>query len=137
MKSFPLRLSDSRKSLYVEELVSFIGEDESGSFGILSGHAPLMTILVFGLARFRRKEGKTWEFLAMPGAVLSFRDNTLSLACRHYLLDKNYERISRRLEEELIVEEERLLEFRQSVKRMEEALLKRMWEMQKKGVAWP
>lgn len=137
MNSYTLQLYDSRKSLYVEGVASFVGEDESGSFGILSGHARMMTVLIFGLARFRRIEEKAWEYLAMPGAVLYFADNTLSLACRHYLIDENYERISRRLVEELLAEEEELLEVQQSLKRMEEALFKRMWEMGRKGVTWP
>ena len=34
-------------------MASFIGEDDSGSFGILAGHARMMTMLGFGLARFR------------------------------------------------------------------------------------
>ena len=137
MNSYTLQLYDSRKSLHVEKVVSFIGEDESGSFGILSGHARMMTVLVFGLARFRRKAESAWEYLAMPGAILYFSDNTLSLACRHYLIDKNYERISRRLVEELVVEEEKLHEVRQSLKRMENALFKRMWEMERRGFSWP
>jgi F-type H+-transporting ATPase subunit epsilon len=65
----------------------------------------------------------------MPGAVLYFVDNTLSLATRHYLIDEDYERISRRLADELLAEEEELHELRESLKRMEEAMLKRMWEM--------
>jgi len=87
VNSFTLRLYDSRKNLYVEDVASFVGADESGCFGILSGHARMMTVLVFGLARFRRMEKKAWEYLAMPGAVLYFADNTLSLTCRHYLID--------------------------------------------------
>lgn len=134
MNSYTLQLFDSRKSLYVESVTSFVGEDESGSFGILPGHARMMTVLTFGLACFRRNQEKPWEYLAMPGAVLYFADNTLSLVCRHYLIDENYDRISRRLVEELFAEEEQLLEVRQSLKRMEEALLKRMWEMGRQGV---
>lgn len=135
--SYTLQLYDSQKCLYVDEIASFVGEDESGRFGILSGHARMMTVLIFGLARFRRIEEKAWKYLAMPGAVLYFADNTLSLACRHYLIDENYERISKRLVEELLAEEEELLEVRQSLKRMEEALFKRMWKMERKGVTWP
>lgn len=37
----------------VDDVTSFVGEDGSGSFGILAGHARAMTLLSFGLARFR------------------------------------------------------------------------------------
>lgn len=133
MNGFTLQLFDSRKNLFVENVVSFVGADDSGSFGILPGHARLMTVLVFGLARFRRRE-MAWEYLAMPGAVLYFADNILSLASRHYLIDTEYDRIARRLIEELVAEEEQLHEVRQSLKSMEEALLKRMWEMGRQGI---
>lgn len=136
MRSYTLHLHDSRNSLCVTEVASFVGEDESGRFGILPGHARMMTVLLFGLARFRRLGEDSWQYLAMPGGVLYFADNTLHLACRHYLLDKNYQRISRRLVEELLAEEELLDEVRLSVKRMEEALFKRMYEMQRAGVTW-
>ena len=136
MYSYTLYLHDSRNSLCVTEVASFIGEDESGRFGILPGHVRMMTVLLFGLARFRRVGEESWQYLAMPGGVLYFADNTLHLACRHYLLDKDYQRISRRLVEELLAEEELLDEVRLSVKRMEEALFKRLYEMGRRGVSW-
>lgn len=137
MSGFTLKLYDSRQSETIEGVSAFIGEDASGSFGILPGHARMMTTLVFGLARFRlahaADEG-AWHYLAMPGAVLYFVDNTLSLVSRHYLLDTEYQRISQRLAEELLAEEEQLQELHASLKQMEEAVLKRMWEMGQQGV---
>lgn len=73
-------------------------------------------------------------YLAMPGAVLYFADNTLSLASRHYLVDEDYERISQRLADELLAEEEALHDIRESVRRMEEAMFKRMWQLGQQGV---
>lgn len=138
MSGFTLRLFDSRQSETIDGVVSFVGEDASGSFGILPGHARLMTNLVFGLARFRQEqpggEEGDWRYLAMPGAVLYFVDDTLTLATRHYLIDEDYERISQRLSEELVVEEEELHDLRESLKRMEEAMLKRIWELGQQGV---
>lgn len=133
MKSFILQLTDSQKELRVENVTSFVGEDESGSFGILPGHAHMMTVLVFGLARFKHQDGP-WEYLAMPGAVLQFADNILRIVCRHYLIDEEYDRISYRLMDELVAEEEQLREVRESLQRMEEALFKHMWDMKRQGV---
>lgn len=133
-KTFTLQLFDSRCSEQIDGVTSFVGEDASGRFGILSGHRRFMTVLVFGLARFRRGEGSEWEYLALPGALLYFVDNMLTLASRHYLRDTNYERISARLADELLAEEEALHDVRESVKRMEEAMLKRMWQLGQQGV---
>ncbi len=138
MSGFTLQLYDSRRQETIEGVSAFVGEDGSGSFGILAGHARMMTNLVFGLARFRLEQSAAeegpWHYLAMPGAVLYFADNTLSLMCRHYLIDTEYERISRRLGEELLAEEEELQELHTSLRQMEEAMLKRMWELGQQGV---
>jgi len=103
MKSFTLQLQDAAHTEQINGVTTFVGEDASGSFGILAGHARMMTSLVFGLARFRI--GNTpWQYLALPGALLYFKDNTLSLSTRRYLLDDNYERISTLLQEQLVAE---------------------------------
>lgn len=132
--TFTLQLFDSRCSERIEDVTSFVGEDSSGRFGIMSGHRRFMTVLVFGLARFRRGTESPWEYLALPGALLYFVNNTLTLGSRHYLRDSDYERISQRLADELLSEEEELHDIRESVKRMEEAMLKRMWQLGQQGV---
>ncbi len=134
VSGFRLQLFDSRRSEVIEGVSTFVGEDGSGSFGLLPGHARFMTVLVFGLARFRLASEAPWEYLALPGAVLYFADNTLTLASRHYLRDSDYERISQRLGEELLAEEEELHDIRESLRRMEEAMFKRMWELGQQGI---
>jgi len=89
--------------------------------------------LVVGPARFRRGDSD-WQYLAMPGAVLYFRDDTLALSTRRYLRDSDYLRISSALREQLLAEEEKLQITRDSLRRMEESLLKHLWEMGR-GVA--
>jgi len=134
MSGITLHLIDSRKRRTIEDVRSFVGEDDSGSFGIRPGHIRMMTVLVFGLARFRCA-GAPWEYIAVPGAILNFRDNVLHLISRHYLTDTEYERISGQLLEELAAEEEQLRDIRMSFKHMEETLLKRMWELRRQGVS--
>lgn len=134
MSGMTLQLFDSRRSERVEGVSSFVGEDDSGSFGILPGHTRFMTMLVFGLARFRRGDEAPWEYLALPGALLYCADDTLTLTSRHYLRDTDYERISQRLADELLAEEEELHEIRESLRRMEEAMFRRMWELGQKGI---
>ena len=52
--------------------MSFVGEDDSGSFGILPGHARVMTLLGFGLARFRVAD-RPGSILALAGGSRLFR----------------------------------------------------------------
>jgi F-type H+-transporting ATPase subunit epsilon len=134
MKSFTLQLQDAAHIEQIEGVTAFVGEDTSGSFGILAGHARMMTSLVFGLARFRIGKAP-WQYLALPGALLYFKDNTLSLSTRRYLVDDNYERISAILQEQLVAEEAELSTMKKSLHHMEEEILSRLWEMGRKGNA--
>lgn len=128
MNTFTLLLQDTTRLERIEGVSSFVGDDASGSFGILAGHSRMMTTLVTGLARFR-VGGTGWQYLAIPGAVLYFSNNVLTLSTRRYLRDDDYTRISAALQEQLLAEEERLHITRMSLRRMEESLLKRLWEL--------
>jgi len=128
MSTFLLHLESATQYERIENVASFVGQDESGSFGILAGCERMMTMLTFGLARFR-VAGQEWEFLALPGALAYFVDNQLHLSTRRYLRDKEFGRITTALREELHAEEEALRATKQSVKQLEEEMLKRLWEM--------
>ncbi len=132
MRTFTLRLHDATRAEQIAGVTSFVGEDASGSFGILAGHARMMTSLIIGLARFRIGE-TDFTYLAAPGAVLYFNNNLLTLSTRHYLLDDDYMRISQALQQQLLAEEETLHTMKQSLHHMEEEVLKRLWEMGRKG----
>lgn len=132
MRTFTLHLQDATRAEAISGVSSFVGEDASGSFGILAGHARILSVLVTGLARFRVGDAP-WRYLALPGAVLYFRDDVLTLSTRRYLLDSDYRRISRALQQQLLAEERRLQATRQSLHEMEEAVLRRLWEMGRRG----
>lgn len=130
MNTFTLILRDATHSERIDGVTSFVGEDASGSFGILAGHARTMTTLVFGLARFRGAE-TDWRYLALPGAVLYFVDNELMISTRRYLMDSDYEQISAALQKQLLAEEEHLRTTKESLHRMDEEVLRRMWAMRR------
>ena len=127
MKTFTLRLYDTVQTAIRDDVVSFVGEDASGSFGLLAGHARFTTCLVFGLARFRSLD-ETWNYIAMPGGVLYFVDNVLSISTRHFIVDPDYERISDLLHTQLLEEETQLQDLKKSLHNMEGELFKRLWE---------
>jgi F-type H+-transporting ATPase subunit epsilon len=132
MKSFTLWLQDATRSEEITGVTSFVGVDASGSFGILAGHARMMTSLIIGLAQFRIGES-AWQYLALPGAVLYFHDNVLTLSTRRYLLGDDYMQISQALQQQLLAEEEKLYAMKESLHHMEEEILKRLWQMSHKG----
>jgi F-type H+-transporting ATPase subunit epsilon len=126
--SFTLQLQDATRAEEITGITSFVGEDASGSFGILPNHARMLTVLVTGLARFRVGPD-SWQYLAVPGALLYFQENVLTLGTRRYLLDADYKRISEALQQQLLAEEEQLQAMTISLHRMEEAMLKHLWDM--------
>lgn len=128
MKSFILELKDATHSERITDVTSFVGEDNSGSFGIKPGHARFMTALVIGLARFCIGKDN-WQYLALPGAILYFYDNLLKISTRRYLLDSDYMRISQTLQQQLLAEEDKLHSMKESLHHMEEEILRRLWEM--------
>ncbi|MEQ1486155.1 F0F1 ATP synthase subunit epsilon [Methyloglobulus sp.] len=135
MSSFVMNLYDATDELTIEDASAFVGMDASGSFGIQANHARFMTTLVFGLARFRQ-QSKSWQYLALPGGVLYFKDNILTVSTRHFLIDTDFDRISTLLAQQLIAEEDNLRATRLSLHRMEQAMLKRMVSLQRKPSGW-
>jgi len=132
MNSFLMHLQSATQYERIENVVSFVGEDDSGSFGILSGHGRMMTLLVFGLARFRVMN-RDWEFVALPGALAYFVDGQLYLSTRRYLRGEDYEHLSIALHDELRAEEEALRETKLSVRRLEEEMFRRLWKVKPSG----
>lgn len=128
MTNFNLVIQDTIHSQQYDGVTSFVGEDDSGSFGIMANHARMMATLVMGLARFRIGE-QNWLYVATPGALLYFHNNQLTLSTRHFFIDEDYMRISRTLEEQLLKEENQLLKQKQSLRHMEEVVLKRLWDI--------
>jgi F-type H+-transporting ATPase subunit epsilon len=128
MRTFTLRLQDATRAEQITGVTSFVGEDTTGSFGILPGHARMIALLTTGLARFRCGED-SWKYLAIPGAVLYFHNDVLTLSTRRYLLDDDYMRISQALQQQLVAEEDKLRSMKESLQHMEEEVLKRLWDM--------
>ncbi len=130
MNTFLLHLEGATQYERIENVASFVGQDETGSFGILPGHTRMMTLLTFGLARFHLA-GQDWEYLALPGALAYFVDNQLHLSTRRYLRGKESGRIANALREELAAEEEALRATKQSLNQLEEEMFKRLWKMRR------
>lgn len=130
MKTFQIVLRDSAHSENIAGVTSFIGEDKSGSFGLQANHGRMMTSLVFGLARFKTENGP-WQYLAMPGAILYFVDNSLKINTRRYIKSENYTTITQALLDTLTREEEELAIMKRNLRNIEAHILKRMLEMNK------
>lgn len=65
-----------------DDIVAVRAEDESGSFGILPGHADLLTVLTPGVVRFKGVDGAL-RYCALSGGVLAVEEGRrIAIACR-------------------------------------------------------
>lgn len=133
MPGLVLHLQSSTQYERIEQVSSFIGEDLSGSFGILPGHARMMSLLTFGLARFRIRQ-LDWEYLALPGALVYLAGDQLYLNTRAYLRSADHQAMQAALRERFLAEEQELHSMKRSVQRLEQEMLKRLVEMNRERV---
>lgn len=130
MNAITLHLHSAIRTEVVLDVASFVATDASGSFGIQPDRSALITILEYGLSRFRTLNG-TWYYLACPGAVLHFADNQLTINTRHYLYHKDHERIAGLLTGQLAEEEEALRHVRTNLQQLEQALFQRLRQLER------
>jgi F-type H+-transporting ATPase subunit epsilon len=123
--TFTIELLAANRAETIPEVLSFTGEDDSGSFGLLAHHDRFMTTLTFGLARLRLADGQQ-DYLGFPGGLLYFINNTLRISTRRYLRDTDVARITGALTRELLEEEQALAQTRQKLHRLEAEMLRRL-----------
>ena len=125
MSGFTLHLFAAERHERIEAVMSFVGEDASGSFGILPQHDRFMTALTFGVARIVvANSGRA--YLGLPGGLLYFSRNELRISTRRYVRDTDVGRIADALRNELLQEEQALAETRHKLHRLEAEMLKRL-----------
>ena len=130
MKTFRLHLMSATRSEWIPDLIRFTGRDAAGSFGIMANAFRRIAVLSFGLAHFETAGGAV-EYLAMPGGLLYFVDNELRIATTHFVRGPGLEEVSEALDRQLRSEEEALRDIRQSLHRLDEEMMKRMYEMKR------
>lgn len=128
MNTFTLHLLGADRTETINNVLSFSGEDKSGSFSLLARHERFMTALTFGLARLRLADG-TQEYLGLPGGLLYFCDNSMSISTRRYLRDTDAGRIAQTLSHELLEEEQALKQVRRNLRRLEAQMLSHLMQL--------
>lgn len=92
VNTFTAQISDETRSREIGDIVSFVGRDASGSFGILAGREPFATSLLWGLCEIRSAGGGEL-FLAVAGGILFYDGVALRVATRRFLIDPDGARI--------------------------------------------
>lgn len=133
MNTFTLQLNDIAQHLQLDNVCSFIGRDASGSFGLQAGHEAFMTCLEPGLARFHDAQ-KQWHYIAQPGAVVLFVDNVLQLSTTQLFVSDDRDSLLEQLDAQWHVADQQLGSAKRTITTVEQALARKLWEMNRQGV---
>ena len=128
MNTFILHLLDSHGARQFDQVKQFIGADNSGSFGLLAGHAKMVAVLRYGLARFVDASGK-WQYLSLPGGVLNFSNNELTLVTVRYFLGEDRTSICQLLADEMVAVDSDIHHSHATLVEIEHALIRRLGEL--------
>ena len=74
----------------------------------------------------------TWNIWRLPGGVLYFVGNELRITTTHFMRSSSLDEISAALDRQLRQEEEELHDIKQSLHRLDEEILCRMFELKRK-----
>ena len=130
MKTMALQLHHSTGTDRFEGVTSFVGEDSSGSFGLLPGHGRMMTALAAGMVRFRVAE-EEWHYLVLPGGILTGGGNEVTLCTRRYLHGTDFRQMGALLAELQQADAEALGGIKQSLHHLEQEMLRRLREIER------
>lgn len=86
-----------------EEIESLRAEDESGSFGILPGHAPFLTALAISIISWR-VDGKNRFCAVRKGVMTVDRDTNVSVATREAVPGDNLATLDREVLQKFLSE---------------------------------
>ncbi|MGJ0486659.1 MAG: F0F1 ATP synthase subunit epsilon [Methylomicrobium sp.] len=128
MKTFSLTLIDTIGMTHFDTVTQFIGADAEGSFGLLPDHIHTVALLRYGLARFADNTG-VWRFLAMPGGVLRFVNNQLTITTVRYFLGDSEDAICESLEAALQQTDSEVYKAKAALSKIEHSLIKRLVEL--------
>ena len=78
-----MRVADATPAILVDrpDVASLRAEDDSGGFGVLAGHADLVTVLPASVLSWRGAAGP-WSYCVVRGGVLTVAGDRVEVACR-------------------------------------------------------
>lgn len=75
------------------DVVSLVAEDDSGSFGIMPGHADFVTVLSPSVVSWRQADGHTGHCAVRRGVLSLEGGHSLSIATREAVVSESIERL--------------------------------------------
>lgn len=128
MNTFRVQVQGIEEHWSADNIVSLVGSDASGRFGIQAGHEFFITCLQPGLIRLCDDNGH-WFYLAQPGAVLVFEHGQLNIACTEFMRGADADQLLNQLEKNWLQQDEDLHAAKSSITQVEQTLARKLWQM--------
>ncbi len=129
LKSFTCKVYSPKNILTINEVSSFVGEDNSGSFGIMAGRYPLVTILKCSTAKLKLNDDSVL-YLGISGGVLSFKSNILTIVTSFAIQSENIEDLTEALDVAIAKDEERSQKIQGYIQKLDDEILKRIKQLE-------
>ncbi|MEW9798607.1 hypothetical protein [Alteromonas sp. CYL-A6] len=127
---YTLRIYAAYGDETLDNVTAFIGDDDSGRFCLLPGHAEFMTVLSVGMATLRLVNGET-RYLATPGGLLHCRQRALTLHTHQYWLGRDHTTMAEQLRLHFSQAEDSLHHSKSNLERIEQSMLRHMVDMER------
>ncbi len=108
-------------------------KDESGYFGIMKNHAPLLTVIEPCLGLYRDGEGKVF-YIAMDGGTLIVMNSTATITTGELFWSEDPEALSRIIDETILKRRESEASFRSILSNIEDAFIRKTIEMKRQFI---
>lgn len=132
-----LTLLDGRSSTVIEPVSSLVATDGSGQFGLLPGHAELITMLEPGLLRYRTTPDADWTYSACTGGLLyclpAAGRTAVRIVSRRFLQGAAPEDLQVQLDQLLESERTLRLSLQDSIEHLDLSFYKRMQQLAQTG----
>lgn len=76
-----------------DDVVSLVAEDDSGSFGVLSGHTDFVTALSLSVISWRHADGRAGHCAVRRGVLSMENGSSLSIATREAVISESIEKL--------------------------------------------
>lgn len=135
MTSGPLfKLTIATLTELTERDVSYLKlKDESGYFGIMKNHAPVLAVLEPCLGLYRDAKGKDF-YIALDGGVLVVKNSTATITTREIFESEDPETLSHLIDETILKRRESEASFRSILSNIEDAFIRKTIEMKRKFI---
>jgi F-type H+-transporting ATPase subunit epsilon len=125
MRTFSVNIYSSNLTEQFNDITAFYGKGDDGYFGILAGGERRIYTLSYGLSRIKHENGDT-EYLALPGGLIYFKDNIMSVTTRSIMRSSDLNEITSALEKKMKLEEENIGEIKKNLHEVDQEILRRL-----------